>query len=156
MTSSIPLVTTIGRLGCGHTLFTTCESAWTFNASSHVRTSQTNIPPQSLPVDTYASSHMNATDFKNVFTFLCPTYRRTAGSSCSIGRCVWSSSKRSHPRPPRGLNTLSRGTDTLRRPAASVSSPSLAAFSSSSSESVSSSSSSESEPEPRPDVSGDA
>ena len=147
----MPLVTTMGRLGWGHTLLTTCESACTLSTSSHVRASHTNIPPQSLPVDTYASSHMNATDFKKVFTFLCPTYCRTAESSRSIGRCVGSSSKRSHPPP--GLNTLSRGTDTLLlAPAA----PSSASASDSEPASEPESESESDPPDPNPDVSGDA
>ena len=136
-------------------MLTTCESACTLSTSSHVRASHTNIPPQSLPVDTYASSHMNATDFKKVFTFLCPTYRRTAESSRSIGRCVGSSSKRSHPasegRCGQGLNTLSRGTDTL------LLAPAAPSSSSDSDSEPASEPESESDPSDlSPDVSGDA
>ena len=66
-----------GNVGCGHTTFTTCPSARSFTTTSHVRRSHANIRPQSLPVATTSSPHANATDLRNVFSFLCPTYRRT-------------------------------------------------------------------------------
>mmetsp|Transcript_13635 Transcript_13635/g.57311 ORF Transcript_13635/g.57311 Transcript_13635/m.57311 type:complete len:242 (+) Transcript_13635:1388-2113(+) len=151
----MPEVTATGKRGCGHTLFTTCESAWTFCTSAPVFLRHTNRLPQSPPTATYASSHRNATPFKNVFTFLCPTKRRTEGSKRSVG----SASNRDQgsgfaPSAPAAGVALrpretarSRGTDALLRsecgPRRRLASSSSSTRTSSESSSSSSSSSSE-------------
>mmetsp|Transcript_3754 Transcript_3754/g.13344 ORF Transcript_3754/g.13344 Transcript_3754/m.13344 type:complete len:218 (+) Transcript_3754:596-1249(+) len=74
ISESMPEAARTGKWGCGITLLTTCESPGSLHTSSVVFLFHTKMLPQSPPVVTYSSPHMNATPLRNVRVFFRPSY----------------------------------------------------------------------------------